>query len=192
VLNLDKIDKLMGTTFKVVAVLYVLAITFQRTFRPDVYEMVSVPLQVLLVLTLVFIGARWVLTKFGFSYSGSTKINRRAAVKAFAAVAALIFLSAGLEYLYHNFSLTQQATGILQASRDGEGALGDPIRLGWIITGNTRIGRGEGTANLSIPVKGSKASGELEVKGIKKDGSWHVVDLYLIMDGNGAVVKIPH
>ena len=192
VLNTYKVDKLMSTTFKVVAVLYVLVIASARTFRPDVYEMVSVPLQVLLGLSLIYIGAKWVLTKFGFSYSGSIKVSRRTAIKAFAFVATVLLLSTGLEYLYHNFSLTQQATGILQASRGGKDALGEPIRPGWFITGNTRIGRDDGVANLSIPVKGSRASGKLEVKGIKKDGSWNIVDLYLIMDGDKAVVQIPH
>jgi hypothetical protein len=47
-------------------------------------------------------------------------------------------------------------------------------------------------AAFSIPVKGSKAAGKLKMKGIRKDDLWHISELYLIVDGNGGVVQIPH
>jgi hypothetical protein len=47
-------------------------------------------------------------------------------------------------------------------------------------------------ASFSISVKGSKSAGKLKVRGIREDVSWRIVDLYLITDGNGAIVQIPH
>jgi hypothetical protein len=189
---MNKVDKFVGITFKVMVAIYVLVIASQNEFRPDVYRMVRVPVEVCVGILLVYIGGKWTLTKLGFLQGGPFKINKRAMIKTMAAIAALILLCAATEYFYHNLSLTQEATEDLQASRNGRDALGDPIRLGWFITGSMRIKGDDGAANLSIPVKGSKAAGELKVKGIRKDGSWHITALYLIADGNKPVAQIPH
>ncbi len=173
-------------------VIYVLVIASKNEFRPEVYRMVRVPVEVCVGILLVYIGGGWTLTKLGFFQGGAFKTNKRAMAKTLAAVAALILLCAGIEYLYHNLLLTQQAMEDLQASKDGQNALGAPIRIGWMITGGEQTGGDDGAANLSIPVKGSKADGELKVKGIKKDGSWRITDLYLIADGNKTVAQIPH
>jgi hypothetical protein len=185
---MDKVDKLVGITFKVTAVLYVLVIASRRILRPNVYEMVSLLLGVFLGLTLVYIGARWGLNKLGFFQRGSVKISRKAVVNVFGAVTAFILFGTAIEILCHNLSLTQQATAYLQTSTGGRDALGDPIQIGWFISGSMR----SGTASFSIPVKGSKAAAKLEVRGIREDGSWQIVELYLIMDESRTVVQIPH
>jgi hypothetical protein len=185
---MDKFDKRVGITFKVTVVLYVLVIASRRIFHLNVYEMVSLPLGVFLGLILAYIGVRWGLNNLGFFQRGSTKVSRKAVVNLFGAVTVFILFGTAIEILCHNLSLTQQATADLQASTDGRVALGDPIRLGWFISGSMR----SGVASFSIPVKGSKAAGKLEVRGAREDGSWRIVELYLIMDGNRAVVHITH
>jgi Cytochrome oxidase complex assembly protein 1 len=193
VLGMNKADKWVGATFKVMIVLNVLVIGLAKEFRPDIYKMVSIPVEVFTALLLVYIGGKWLLTKFGFSNSGSIKINKRASIKAFAFVAALMLFSVFVEYIAHNLSLTQEAIADLRTSQDGRTALGEPIRVGWFISGSQRSsGDGGGVAGFSIPVKGSKASGKLEMKGIRKDGLWHISELYLTVGGNGGVVQIPH
>jgi hypothetical protein len=189
---MKKVDKFAGTTFKVMIVLYVLVIAFQAAFRPDVYRIVSVLVEGCVGILLVYIPGSWALTKLGYFQGGSIEVNRKALIKTLCAVAALILLCVGTECFFHNSSLTQQAVEDLQASKDGKDALGVPIRIGWFITGGVHIKGGDGAANLSIPVKGSKAAAELDVKGIKKDGEWHIVDLNLIAAGNKTVVRVPH
>jgi hypothetical protein len=97
-----------------------------------------------------------------------------------------------MEYFFHNSSLTQQAVQRLRASAEGQDALGAPIQIGWFITGSIQVKGDGGAADFSIPVRGSKAGAELEVKGTRKEGSWHVTDLYLIGDSNKTAVQIPH
>jgi hypothetical protein len=189
---MNKIDKFVATAFKVMVVPYFLVIVFQSEIRPDVYRSVIVPVETIVGILLIYILGSWALKKLGFFETGTIKINRRALLKTLLAALALIVLCAGTEYGFHNFSLTQQAMDDLQSSTDGKDSLGVPIRIGWFITGAMRTKGDEGAANLAIPVRGSKSAGELEVKSIKKDGSWHIVDLYLIADGNKAVVPIPH
>jgi hypothetical protein len=189
---MNKVDKFVGTAFKAAVVIYILVIAFQNAFRPGVYRIVSVLIEGCVGIFLVYILGSWTLTKLGFLKSGSIKMNRRALLQTLGIVLALILFGAGLDYFYHNSSLTQRAIEDLQASKDGKNALGDPIRIGWFISGEMHISGGNGTANLSIPVKGSKAAGKLEVKGIRKDGSWQIADLYLVADGNKTAVQIPH
>lgn len=188
--NMHTVDKFAGIAFKVMVVLYVLVIAARHSFRPDIYRMVSVPIESFVGLLLVYIGGKWALRKLGFLRSGSIEISRRAILKTLGAVAVLILFGATIEIICHNLALTQQATEDLQTSREGSNLLGNPIRIGWLISGNIRSNGDGGAASFSIPVKGSKAAGNLEVTGIRKDGSWTVAELYLIVDGN--TVQIPH
>lgn len=50
-------------------------------------------------------------------------------------------------------------------------ALGQPIEPGLFISGKINISNGKGTANMSIPVKGPKGSGTIQVEGTKASGS---------------------
>jgi hypothetical protein len=188
VLNLDEVDKWVSIAFKVTVVLYVLVIAAQRIFRPDVYELISVPLGAIVGLLLAYIGASWTLKKLGYVKNGSITVSRKALVTTLGTVAAGIFFAIFVEVFIHNLYLTRQATLDLQVSTAGRDALGDPIRVGWYIDGYQR----SDVAAFSIPVKGSKAAGKLKMKGIRKDDLWHISELYLIVDGNGGVVQIPH
>jgi hypothetical protein len=189
---MNKVDKFVATTFKGMVVLYVLVIAAKNEFRPDVYRMVRVPVEYCLGILFVYIGARWALAKLGFLQDGSIAHNRGALIKTFSVVLALILFIAGGEYLDHNDSITKMAIADLQASTDGKNTLGVPIRTGWLITGGMHFRGDSGAAAFSIPVKGSKAGGDLEVRGVKTAGSWQVVDLYLIADGHKTVIQIPH
>jgi len=108
------------------------------------------------------------------------------------AIFALILLCAGTEYVFHDLALTKRAMADLQASENGKNVLGAPIKIGWFVTGEMRLRGNDGAASLSIPVKGSTTAGELDVKGVRKDGSWIISDLNLIADGQKTIVQIPH
>jgi hypothetical protein len=189
---MDKFDKLLAIAFKATIVLYFIVFFFHDEFRPDVYRAVSVPLEYFLALMLVYIGGKWALTKLGIDDGGFKKPNARTALKIIGAISALILLCVVIEYVFHDLTLTKQAIADLQASDGGKNVLGTPIRAGSFITGEMHIKGEEGAAYISIPVKGSKASGELDVKGIRKDGSWIISELSLIADGQKTVVQIPH
>jgi hypothetical protein len=189
---MNKLDKFVAAAFKAVIVVYFLVLVFKAEIRPDIYRLVSVPIETCVGILIVYLLGSWTLRKLGLFEAGKIRINRRALLKTSCAALALILLCAGIEYQFHNFSLTHQAIDDLQSSTDGKNSLGVPIRIGWFITGAIRINGDAGAANLSIPVKGSKSAGELEVGSIKKDGAWHIIDLYLIADGNKSVLPISH
>jgi len=190
--DMDKYDKLFAIAFKATIVLYFIVFFFHDEFRPDVYRAVSVPLEYCLALTLAYIGGRWALTKLGFYEGGFKKPNARTLISTLGVISALLLLCVGIEFAFHDLDLTKQALADLQASTAGKTILGDPIRLGLVITGELHFRGNDGAASLSIPVRGSKTAGELDVSGVRKDGSWTISDLYIIADGQKSIVQIPY
>lgn len=185
---MDRLDRWASIAFKVAAAVFVLGIASRRFFPPHVYKMISFPLSVCLGLILLWIGASWALKKLGYIQNGSITVSRQSLVTTLRVVAAGILFAVFVEFVAHNLYINQQATLDLQVSTAGKDALGEPIRVGWYISGYQH----SDGASFSIPVKGSKAKGKLEVRGTRKDGLWQIVDLYLVLDGSRTVVQIPH
>ena len=69
-------------------------------------------------------------------------------------------------------------------------ALGLPIREGYFVAGKINVTGDSGTADLQIPVSGSKAKGKIYVVGEKKMGTWHYEILRLKMDGSGDEIDL--
>jgi hypothetical protein len=190
--DMDKFDKLFAIAFKATIVLYFIVFFFHDEFRPDIYRSVSVPLEYCLALMMVYLGGRWALTKLGFYQGGFKKPNARTLLKTLGIISALILLCVGIEFVFHDLDVTKQALADLQASTVGQTVLGNPNRAGLVITGEMHLRGNDGAAGLSIPVKGCRAAGELDVRGVRKDGSWIISALYLIADGQKTIVQIPH
>ena len=56
-------------------------------------------------------------------------------------------------------------------------ALGEPIKDGLFVSGNTNVNAASGEANLSIPISGPKGKGTIYVKAEKSLGRWNYTDL---------------
>jgi Cytochrome oxidase complex assembly protein 1 len=52
-------------------------------------------------------------------------------------------------------------------------ALGQPIKEGFLVSGNTNVNGASGEANLSIPISGPKGKGTIYVKANKSLGRWN-------------------
>src|SRR6266404_2068327 len=58
-------------------------------------------------------------------------------------------------------------------------ALGSPITVGFLVSGNTNVNGASGEANLSIPVSGPKGKGTIYVAATKSLGRWNYSGLVL-------------
>jgi hypothetical protein len=87
------------------------------------------------------------------------------------AIAAIFF--GGLEIYVHTLPFTHVAVSDLGYSPQGVQALGQPIHTGWFISFRIRGGDAL-TANLSIPVSGSKNSGDLAVEAEQVNRVWKI------------------
>jgi hypothetical protein len=68
--------------------------------------------------------------------------------------------------------------------------LGTPVRAGWFVSGSIHTSGGSGSADLSIPVKGSAQSGTIYVVGKKSAGEWTYEKLVLEVDGEGQRIDL--
>ena len=69
-------------------------------------------------------------------------------------------------------------------------ALGAPIKEGFFVLGNIRVGGNSGRATLQIPVSGPKGSATLHVDSDKTDGAWHFRQLVLVVDQTGEQIDL--
>jgi len=59
--------------------------------------------------------------------------------------------------------------------------LGEPLKAGWLVTGNIQVSPGSGHAELAFPISGPKGAGTVYVEARKQSGIWH---LRLLQFGN--------
>lgn len=52
--------------------------------------------------------------------------------------------------------------------------LGEPMTLGWIVTGNVNTVSGSGKATLNVPVSGPKQSVSIQVSATQTNGVWQL------------------
>ena len=79
-------------------------------------------------------------------------------------------------------------------SPEVQAKLGTPITTGMMIQGsvNTNTSNGVTTemANLTIPLKGPKASGSLHYAATKNGATWEVSDFTVTVDGTGEKISL--
>lgn len=69
-----------------------------------------------------------------------------------------------------------------QASPCVASALGSPLEPGWMMEGSISESPAEGSAELSIPVRGPKGKGRLDVEAKKQRGNWRIDSLVFTHD----------
>jgi Cytochrome oxidase complex assembly protein 1 len=67
--------------------------------------------------------------------------------------------------------------------------IGEPIKPGWLISGQLKINGRTGEANFFIPISGPRGRGTIHVVAYK-DGVWHFTSLQVSPEGNSATENI--
>ena len=72
-----------------------------------------------------------------------------------------------------------------RATRDAEvvEALGEPVEPGWFVSGSVEVTGPSGTADIAVPMRGSRANGTLFVVAGKSAGEWTFERLELEVAG---------
>lgn len=103
-----------------------------------------------------------------------------------AAFAALVLGILGFVFsMMKNSEPYKHALTQVQNSPQAIAVLGEPIEPGWLLMGSINLSGSSGSADLSIPVEGSKASGRLNVVASKSGGEWTYSALRLTSDALG-------
>jgi hypothetical protein len=78
----------------------------------------------------------------------------------------------------------------VQSSSAAVDALGEPIKPGFMPSGNISVTNDSGTVEFSIPVKGPKGSGTIVVKGTRSGGVWSYETWHLKVNGQEDVIPL--
>ncbi len=82
----------------------------------------------------------------------------------------------------------------LKAAQESEvvrAELGEPITMGWFVSGNIKINNGDGTAEVHVPVSGPKGSASIHTVGTKKDGDpWKFTTMQATIEASGKQVNL--
>jgi hypothetical protein len=86
----------------------------------------------------------------------------------------------------------QQSVATALASPEVRELLGEPIEVGWFLSGTIHTAGAGGSAELAIPLAGPKGSGTLYVEAKKAAGEWRIELLRLVMaDGRVRLDLLP-
>ena len=69
-------------------------------------------------------------------------------------------------------------------------ALGEPIEVGWLVSGNISVNGPEGEANLSLPLHGPRGSATLYLVANKVAGEWVYERLEVAVDGTDVRIDL--
>jgi hypothetical protein len=98
----------------------------------------------------------------------------------------------GTDLIARRMDIYVEARQDFQQSGTAKAALGGSLQIGWPIENAVDISGDNGSAELSIPVRGANGLANLGASGIKKDGVWKIVDLHLTPYGTKENIQIEH
>lgn len=69
-------------------------------------------------------------------------------------------------------------------------ALGEPVEMGWTISGSLRYENDDGEADLTIPISGPDGTGQLRVEAVKQGGDWIYHRLEVTIDATSEIIDL--
>jgi len=86
--------------------------------------------------------------------------------------------------------VVQQAVAVAQKDDAAVRALGEPITLGWFLSGSMSTSGSSGKASLTLPVSGPDGKGALYVNAYKDPEGWHFMTLELQVKPDGPLLDL--
>jgi hypothetical protein len=91
---------------------------------------------------------------------------------------------------FHNSEVYKQATVRATENSQVLAALGEPIQFAWIVSGQLNVNGSTGSANLAIPISGSRARGTIHAVAYKSGGVWRFTQLDVSLAGSSASIDL--
>jgi len=77
-----------------------------------------------------------------------------------------------IEGSFHHSEVFAQAMAKARENMQVRNQIGGPLKAAWLIFGNLNVNGSSGSANLSIPIAGSRRKGVIHVVAVKSAGTW--------------------
>ena len=111
------------------------------------------------------------------------------------AVMGVLVLMVGILWLVMSFlkgaDACQMSLKAAQQSEVMRVELGEPITMGWVVSGSIKINNGDGTADVNVPISGPKGSASIHTVGTKKGGGpWSFTKMQATIESSGKQVDL--
>jgi hypothetical protein len=91
---------------------------------------------------------------------------------------------------FQNSDVYKQSIAQAEANPQVQQLLGEPLKPGWLITGQLNVNGSSGIANFSIPVSGPKGKGAIRVVASKNAGVWRFTYLQVSVEGERGSIDL--
>jgi hypothetical protein len=91
---------------------------------------------------------------------------------------------------FHNSEPYKQAVAKASADTQVREAIGEPIRPAWLVSGQLNVTGSTGSANLLIPISGSRGKGSIRAVASKSGGVWRFTDLRVNIAGRSDSIDL--
>jgi hypothetical protein len=91
---------------------------------------------------------------------------------------------------FRSSDVYKQAMAQAVANEQVHAQIGDPIKADWLIAGELKVSNDTGSANLSIPISGSRGRGTIRAVASKSGGVWRFSCLQVVVEGHRSVIDL--
>jgi len=87
-----------------------------------------------------------------------------------------------IEGFFHRSDVFAQAMAKAGENLQVRSQIGAPLKAAWLISGNLNVNGSSGSANLSIPIAGSRHKGVIHVVAVESAGTWRFEQLLVYVE----------
>lgn len=106
------------------------------------------------------------------------------------AVVFAVGVFAVVEKIFHSSEAYRQALAAVSKSPEVAAKFGSPVEAGWLINGSIQVSGSTGRAELSFPISGPKAKGDVRVFARKRFHQWELLELEVAIAGDSTILQL--
>ena len=91
---------------------------------------------------------------------------------------------------FRSSDVYKQAMAQAAANEQVRTQIGNPIKADWLISGELKVSNDTGSANLSIPISGSRGRGAIRAVASKNGGVWQFSCLQVVVAGHRSAINL--
>ena len=91
---------------------------------------------------------------------------------------------------FHNSDVYKQAVARAVENSQVRDAIEEPIRPGWLVSGQLNVNGNSGNADLLIPISGPRGSGSIRAVATRNRGAWCFTDLQVNIKSRSETIDL--
>jgi len=93
-------------------------------------------------------------------------------------------------FSFHHSDVYQQSVAKALANPEVHEQFGEPLRIGWFVSGELHVNGSTGAADLGIPISGPRGTGTIRAVASRNSGVWQFSYLQVIPAGKPCCINL--